>query len=150
MEIEPSLTAQWTRRAKLMAAWIPPGSSVLDLGAGPGYLREELPDGCTYSPMDRTSYGPEWKVWNIEYEIPEIDDHDVGVIAGLLEHAGGPIILLYFVANHCNRWLVSCRTCMDFLPWIVPAMEKMGFKLKAAKDISFGNAGEVLYVFKRK
>lgn len=40
-------------RLRRIAARIAPGSRVLDLACGNGYLRRHLPDGCTYFGVDR-------------------------------------------------------------------------------------------------
>ena len=42
----------WDERNRIIAGFIPDGSSVLDVGCGAQTLREHLPPGCRYQPCD--------------------------------------------------------------------------------------------------
>lgn len=42
----------WKNRIRVMATFIPEGSTVMDLGCGPMWLKEFLPLGCSYIGVD--------------------------------------------------------------------------------------------------
>src|SRR4051812_22017601 len=79
---------RWDERNRILAAYIPPGSAVVDLGSGAQTLREPLPAGCSYQPCDLVP-GPapvipcdlesgRWPVLPRRY--------DVAVCSGVLEY----------------------------------------------------------------
>ena len=74
---------RWPTRSALVATFIPPGSSVLDLGAGAGGLANHLPEGCTYTGADLPDFDMNHNRW------PE-GRWDVAVMAGVLEYARYP------------------------------------------------------------
>lgn len=74
---------RWPTRLALVASFIPPGSSVLDLGAGARALRDHLPEGCEYTPADLPEFDMNAGLW------PE-GAFDVAVMAGVLEYADRP------------------------------------------------------------
>ena len=49
----------WDERNMIIARHIPPGSSVLDLGAGAQTLRKHLAAGCSYQPCDVVQSTPD-------------------------------------------------------------------------------------------
>lgn len=49
----------WDRRNAMIASFIAPGSTVLDLGSGAQTLRTHLPDDCFYQPCDVVQSTPE-------------------------------------------------------------------------------------------
>ena len=79
---------RWPTRSALVATLIPPGSSVIDLGAGAGGLAGHLPEGCVYTGVDLPDFdmnkGATWPQgrW------------DVAVMAGVLEYARYPAAVM--------------------------------------------------------
>ena len=86
----------WRGRLKLLAARIPPGVSVLDLGAGSQELRELLPAGCTYQAVDIVA-GPGVTV--LDLDVDPIPPADVIVMAGLLEYLRSAALTLCAACN---------------------------------------------------
>jgi hypothetical protein len=78
---------RWPTRSALVATLIPPGSSVLDLGAGAGGLEGHLPAGCTYTGIDLPDFDMNKGKW------PE-GRWDVAVMAGVLEYSRYPAAAL--------------------------------------------------------
>jgi len=74
---------RWPGRSAVVASFIEPGSSVLDLGAGAGGLRAHLPADCTYTGVDIPDFDMNRGRW------PE-GRWDVAVMAGVLEYARYP------------------------------------------------------------
>jgi hypothetical protein len=83
----PIPTPQWTARAQLIAHFIRPNDTVLDLGAGDQKLKAYLPPSCGYIPVDCVSDRPDTFVvdFNQEFRLPDAK-FTVIVAAGLLEY----------------------------------------------------------------
>src|SRR4051794_5936398 len=79
---------RWDERNRIIAAYIRPGSAVVDLGSGAQTLREHLPPGCSYQPCDLVP-GPA-PVIDCDLETgrwPELPRrYDVAVLSGVLEY----------------------------------------------------------------
>jgi len=63
-----------------------PGSRVLDVGAGSMKLRDHLPEGCFYTPLDVVARSPNTIVCDLNTEIPRLPQTDVAVLSGVLEY----------------------------------------------------------------
>lgn len=74
---------RWPGRLRKVAGLIPPGASVIDLGAGSQALRDHLPPSCKYTPADLPDFDMNAGRW------PE-GQWDVAVMAGVLEYANDP------------------------------------------------------------
>ena len=85
---DPSnLHPAWDARTVQMAALIPPGSRVLDVGAGAMVLRDHLPAGCAYTPLDLVARTPETIVCDLNSPTPPgLPASDVVVLSGVLEY----------------------------------------------------------------
>ncbi len=81
------VTDRWPGRSAVVGSLVPPGSSVIDLGAGAGGLRTHLPEGCTYTGVDLPEFDMNRGRW------PE-GRWDVAVMAGVLEYARHPAAVL--------------------------------------------------------
>lgn len=77
----------WDERSRLMAQLVPPGTVVFDFGAGRQALRDRLPPGCRYLPIDCIPTTPDTFVvdYNVECRFPEVDA-DVAFMSGFLEY----------------------------------------------------------------
>lgn len=78
---------RWPGRNAAVAKHIPPGSSVIDLGAGSGGLAALLPQGCEYAGVDLPDFDMNRNKW------PK-GRYDVAVMAGVLEYARFPAAAL--------------------------------------------------------
>jgi hypothetical protein len=103
---------RWDDRNRLIAAFVPEGVSVLDLGAGAMTLREHLPDGCRYQAVDLVP-GPAVAVHDFNAgEYPELGEvADLAVCSGVLEYLGAPGALLERLPRLARRSIVS------YAPW---------------------------------
>jgi hypothetical protein len=83
-----SYAEKWSRRSRLAAAFIRPGSSVMDVGCGPHMaLRGFLPAGCTYQPVDLMAWTPDTIIADLSKgQFPRGHTFDVVVILGVLEY----------------------------------------------------------------
>lgn len=99
----------WRSRTRDLARLIPPGSVVLDVGAGAGALRNHLPPGCTYRPADLVDALP--GVAHIDAELghwPTFEaPADVVVAAGVLEYVTEPERVIGRLLEWGDRVLVS-------------------------------------------
>ena len=84
---ETAFTSAWDERSKLLSKRVETGNSVVDIGAGMQVLRDALPPGCTYTPVDVARRTPDTVVWDINSEdpFPEVWG-DWVVISGVLEY----------------------------------------------------------------
>lgn len=81
------LHPEWETRCAALARWIPPGSSVLDLGAGRMALRRYLPPGCVYVPVDYLPRSVTTLVCDLNAKRPaSLPRSDVVVASGILEY----------------------------------------------------------------
>lgn len=99
---------RWDARNRIIAAVVPPGSSVVDLGAGAQTLREMLPDGCRYVPVDLVP-GPGVIVCDFNAgEFPELaTPADIAVGSGVLEYLSDPEWFLRRLPELAPRAVVS-------------------------------------------
>ncbi len=84
---EAVLSKDWEPRTRQIAALIPPGSSVLEFGAGRMALAGYLPDGCSYTPSDIVDRGRNTIVCDLNSpSLPIFPPHQVAVFSGVLEY----------------------------------------------------------------
>ena len=96
----------WKNRIRQMAAFVPPGSRVLDLGCGEMRLREFLKD-CVYIPVDYQTRGPETLVCDFNRgEFPGVLA-DVCFVSGCLEYIENPAWFIGQIAAHCHLCVIS-------------------------------------------
>jgi hypothetical protein len=110
-QFEPSFAQ---RRARIaVAKAIPPGTRVLELGAGAPSLARLLPAGATLIHGDSIARAPEFLVSALhEGELPPVGNADLIAILGMMEHvidpaalltklarAGRPVVLSYHAAD---------------------------------------------------
>lgn len=99
---------RWDDRTRLVAAFIPAGSSVLDLGSGAQTLRAHLPPGGSYQPCDIVP-GPDVVLCDLDNGVwPHLATRfDVAVCAGVLEYMGDVASVLSRLPEVCDRALVT-------------------------------------------
>jgi hypothetical protein len=99
----------WDERNKIIAARIPPGSSVIDLGAGAQTLREHLPEGCVYQPYDLVKTTPDVVLVDFNRGIyPELPAPvDFAICSGVLEYVIDPMALLVRLPGLAREVIVS-------------------------------------------
>jgi hypothetical protein len=85
-------TPSWDERNKIIAGFIPAGSSVLDIGCGAQTLKQHLKPGCRYQPCDVIQSSPEVIFCDFNAGIyPAIREHfDYVVCSGVLEYIRKP------------------------------------------------------------
>jgi hypothetical protein len=101
---------QTAERNRLIAGFIPGGSTVLDLGAGIQQLRRFLPRDCEYQPCDLDG-GPDVLVcdFNAGRYPPVTHRYDVLVVSGLLEFLRDPEAFLAKLPALGDMVLLSYR-----------------------------------------
>ena len=84
---DAALSKDWESRTLQIAALIPPGSSVLEFGAGRMALASYLPEGCSYTPSDIVDRGRNTIVCDLNSpSLPIFPPHQVAVFSGVLEY----------------------------------------------------------------
>jgi len=82
-----SFKPSWESRNALIASYIAPYSSVMDLGCGEMRLAQHLREGCTYQPVDLVMRSPDTIVCDFNRgEFPPNRKYDVIVCSGLIEY----------------------------------------------------------------
>lgn len=86
-QAEKALSLDWEPRTRQIASLVPPGTSVLEFGAGRMVLAKFLPPGCSYTPSDIVDRGPGTIVCDLNaLSLPAFPPHDVTVFSGVLEY----------------------------------------------------------------
>lgn len=96
----------WDERNKMIGSFIPPGSSVIDMGCGAQTLKKYLPNNCTYQPCDLIKSTPETIQCDFNAGLyPQLDrKYSFVVSSGVLE----------YVHDHI-RYLKECTALGDTL-----------------------------------
>lgn len=82
------MAPSWIERNRVIGTWIPDGSSVVDIGAGSQNLRDFLPPGCRYQPVDVVPPDAHTLFADFNaYTVPVMErSADVVVCSGVLEY----------------------------------------------------------------
>jgi hypothetical protein len=100
----------WRDRARLIADLVPPGSSVVDFGAGRRVLESCLAGKATYIPHDVVGRGPDSMVFDLnDRPLPELTylNLDVAVLAGVLEYIRDIGSFLRWLSRHASLCIAS-------------------------------------------
>jgi hypothetical protein len=89
----------WPTRQLMAAKFIPAGADVIDLGAGSQGLRDRLPKGCTYTPVDYPEFDMNGR-W-------PVGRWDVAVMLGVIERAADPIYVLRNIRGIAGMLILS-------------------------------------------
>lgn len=76
----------WINRAQIALKSIPPGATVVELGAGRAFLRELLPSSCTYLPVDLVAHAPDFLVVDLNDRDWQLPASDAIVALGTFEY----------------------------------------------------------------
>lgn len=108
--VEANLLPAWRTRSEIAARLIPPGLSVLDLGAGRMALRDLLPPSNSYVPADLVARSDDCLVVNLNQGELPTGHYDVVVVLGVLEYMRDPMWLLRSTARVASRLVLSYFT----------------------------------------
>ena len=82
-----NLDPEWDERSKILASLVPPGSRVIEFGAGRLALQNFLPPGCHYTPSDLVDRGGGTVVLDLNAAtLPDLGRYDVAIFGGVLEY----------------------------------------------------------------
>ncbi len=145
-----SLQAWWDSRTQLLAEMIPPGSRVIEFGAGRRQLERYLHASCTYVPSDLVDRGTGTLVWDLNRRpLPDLKGHrmDVAAFGGVLEYIVDVPALV--------EWLVrSVSCCVMSYSCVTPAARFPQAVLDRARRIRNGyvnhlSEAELVWLFGR-
>jgi hypothetical protein len=100
----------WDARTIKLAALVPPGSRVIEFGAGRRQLEKYLDPTCTYIPSDLEDRGPGTFVCNLNHRpLPDLAPLGVNaaVFGGVLEYIHDVESLTAWLALHVSLCVVS-------------------------------------------
>lgn len=96
-----------------MARWIPAGSWVADFGCGEQRLRGNLPENCTYIPVDYKKRSADTMVADFNaYQFPCLYV-DVAFVAGVLEYITDLEWFSEQLANHAEDLIIVSYCCAE-------------------------------------
>lgn len=105
---ETNLSARWDSRTAKMARLVPPGSKVLEFGAGRLTLRDHLPPGCTYTASDLFPREGISLVCDLNARpFPKVPPHDVVFLAGVLAYVWDLPALVRFLTGIAGTVVAS-------------------------------------------
>lgn len=102
-----SFLHDWGARAAIAAAFIPPGSSVIDLGCGQMQLRGHLPDGCSYHAADMRKWTDEVHEINLDAGLFPPGSYDCAALLGVMEYLHRPDLVLHWARERCGQLVMS-------------------------------------------
>ena len=97
---------KWDERVKMMAAHVPPTTSVIDLGSGARTLAKYLPKTCRYTAADIMP-GPGVLPLSWDEQLYPVGQWDVAVLSGSLEYASYPTHVLFALRELAPLVLMS-------------------------------------------
>jgi SAM-dependent methyltransferase len=99
----------WDDRNKVIAALIPDGSSVLDLGCGAQTLRRHLKPGCKYQPCDVIKSSPDVILCDFNEGIYPViaGEFDYVVCSGVFEYIRNPRKFLQKASSFGRKLILS-------------------------------------------
>jgi len=99
----------WDERNRLLAALVPPGAAVLDLGCGAQTLRVHLKPGCHYQPCDIIPSSPD--VIHCDFNsgnYPVLNrKYDFVVCSGVFEYTREPVRFIHEIKEYGRVLLLS-------------------------------------------
>ena len=104
------LLPEWEERARLLARLVPPGSHILDFGAGSRTLQKHLPPDCTYLPSDLVGRSADTFVCDLNSRpLPDLSTFhiDTAVFGGVLEYIQDLPELVRWVSKYVHRCIAS-------------------------------------------
>jgi len=99
-------------RIKLMAKFVTPLSSVLDIGCGQMALKKYLPYKCSYSPCDLVIRSEDTIICDLNKDVSMIKNHyDYIFCSGIFEYVNDVPKLIEQIAPCTNNFVISyaCR-----------------------------------------
>ena len=105
-----NLEAWWESRTQKLAGLIPPGTRVIEFGAGQRRLQGYLDQGCTYVASDLVERGPDTFVCDLNRRpLPDLGAlrPDVAVFAGVLEYIRDVPSLVEWLSEHVTYCVAS-------------------------------------------
>jgi len=116
--------AWWDARTEKIARLVPPGSRVIEFGAGRRQLEKRLDPTCTYVPSDIADRGPGTLVCDLNRRpLPELRslDVDTAVFGGVLEYMHDLESLALWLARHVSTCVAS-YSCVPPTTGILPRL----------------------------
>jgi len=104
-KVEPS----WDERNVLIAKYIPPDSTILDLGAGAQTMRRHAPSARLYVPCDIVRSSPDCVVCDFNRGIypPADRTYDITICSGVLEYLQDPLDFLSRIRTYSRKFILS-------------------------------------------
>lgn len=107
-----SLDQSWDIRTIMIAKLIPPGTSIIEFGAGRMVLRNHIPDTCTYTPSDIVNRGEGTIVTDLNLTPYRFINKkfDIAVFSGVLEYVYDLNKLISYLSEYVNTIIASYAT----------------------------------------
>lgn len=124
----------WDARTKLLAEMVPPGSKVIEFGAGRRQLERYLPPGCSYTPSDLVERGPGTIICDFNRPpLPDLTslDLDVAVFGGVLEYVIDVPALVDWLAS-------TVDVCVASYAYLTPEPGRLRGRWNRLKRMRFG------------
>jgi hypothetical protein len=99
----------WDERNKIIARYIPPNASILDLGAGAQTLKKYSVTPSLYVPCDIVKSSPDCVVCDFNEGLyPPLDRiYDITICSGVLEYLRDPFAFLLTMRGYSNAFILS-------------------------------------------
>jgi hypothetical protein len=99
----------WKKRIRLMASFLPAGTSVMDLGCGRMWLKDCL-QLAKYVPVDYCERGPDTRI--CDFNLGQFPDEktEYAFVSGCLEYVNNPEWFVSKIAEHSDKCIVSYCT----------------------------------------
>src|SRR5215471_6703972 len=104
------LLPEWEERTRLLARLIPPGSHILEFGAGTRTLQKYLAPDCTYLPSDLVARSADTFVCDLNSRpLPDLSTFniDTAVFGGVLEYVQNLPELVCWLSKYVHQCIAS-------------------------------------------
>jgi len=102
----------WDDRNRAIAAFIPEGASVLDLGSGAQTIRRHLKRGCKYQPCDIIQSSPDVIHCDFNSGVYPVlpTKYDYVICSGILEYMREPAKFIFEIRSYGRKCILCYNT----------------------------------------
>ena len=139
----------WDKRTRAIADLIPPGSRVIEFGAGRRQLEHWLPAGCSYTPSDIVERGSDTLLCDLNRRpLPTLGRQalpQIAVFSGVIEYVVDLPSVLTWLAPQID-WVIASYNCAPLVDSALKRLRVIAARLSSGWVNAFTEA-EIIACF---